>query len=61
VSINPNEISNAFLYLLLIQGFFSGLTIGKLTEGDVKAGIRHSFALMLMSFLIATGANVIFG
>ncbi len=59
--INPEEISNAFLYLLLIQGFFSGLTIGKLTLGNLKAGIKHSFALMLMSFLIATGANIMFG
>ncbi len=59
--INPQDISNAFLYLLLIQGFFNGLTIGKLSEGDMKAGVKHSFALMLMSFLIATGANIFFG
>lgn len=56
--LEPGEISNAFLYLLLIQGFFSGLIIGKLAEGNVKAGVKHSFALMLMSFLIATGANI---
>lgn len=60
-SIDPTEISNAFLYLLLIQGFFSGLTIGKLTEGNIKSGIKHSFSLMLMSFLFATGANILFG
>jgi len=59
--VNPEEISGAFLYLLLIQGFFTGLTIGQLAEDDAKAGIKHSFALMLMSFLIATGANVFFG
>ena len=59
--VNPEEISGAFLYLLLIQGFFTGLTIGKLAENDAKSGIKHSFALMLMSFLIATGANVFFG
>lgn len=56
--ISSEEISTAFLYLLLIQGFFSGLTIGKLAEGNMKAGIKHSFALMLMSFLFATGANI---
>jgi len=59
--IDPREISNSFLYLLLIQGFFSGLTIGKLSEGNIKTGVRHSFTLVLMSFLIATGANLIFG
>ena len=55
---NQAEISNSFLYLLLVQGFFSGLTIGKLAEGNVKAGIKHSFALMLLSFLASAGANL---
>jgi len=50
--ITQGEISSAFLYLLLIQGLFSGLTIGKLAEGSLKAGIKHSFALMLTSFLV---------
>lgn len=58
--IDPEEISGAFLYLLLIQGFFTGLTIGKLAEGNIKLGIKHSFTLMLMSFLFATGANILF-
>ncbi len=59
--ITQEEISSSFLYLLLAQGFFSGLAIGKLSEGNIKAGIRHSFVLILLSFLIATGANVLFG
>jgi len=49
------------LYLLLIQGLFTGLTIGKLSEGNAKAGLKHSFALVLFSFLISAGANLIFG
>jgi len=59
--IDQEELSNAFLYLLLIQGLFSGLTIGKLSEGTIKPGIRHSFVLMLLAFLISAGANVVFG
>ncbi len=59
--IDKEEIANSFLYLLLIQGLFSGLTIGKLSEGNIKPGIKHSFILMLMAFLISAGANVIFG
>jgi len=54
------DFGTAFLFLLLIQGFFSGITIGLLSEGNIKAGIRHSFALMLMSFIIASGANILF-
>jgi pilus assembly protein TadC len=55
------EVSSSFLYLLLIQGFFSGLTIGKLSEGNIKAGIRHSFTLMMVSFLVSAGANLFLG
>lgn len=60
-AITQEEVSSAFLYLILIQSFFSGLAIGKLAEGNVKAGIKHSFILMLMSFLIAAGAGLFFG
>ncbi len=59
-AINQDEISNAFLYLLLIQGFFSGLTIGKLSEGSIKRGIKHSITLVIMSFVIFVIANLIF-
>jgi flagellar protein FlaJ len=60
-NVGTQEISNSFLYLLLIQGFFSGITIGKLAEGSFKAGIKHSFALAVGSFLISTIAGLIFG
>ena len=60
-ALEQEEMSNAFLYLLLIQGFFTGLTVGKLGEGGIKAGIRHSFSLMLISFVTSAGANLIFG
>ncbi|MDA3836550.1 MAG: type II secretion system F family protein [Nanoarchaeota archaeon] len=56
-----SQVSNAFLYLILVQGFFTGLVIGKLAEGDVKAGVRHSFMLMFLSFIASTLANIFFG
>ena len=59
--ISDTEISNAFLYLLLVQGLFSGLTIGKISEGTIKAGVKHSFTLMIMSFLVSAGASLFFG
>ena len=60
-TINQADVSNAFLYLLLIQGFFSGLTIGKLSEKNIKAGIKHSFILMVSAFLVSSGAKVFLG
>ena len=59
--IEADEVANSFLYLLLIQGLFSGLTIGKLAEGNIKTGVKHSFALVLTAFLISTGATLILG
>ncbi len=59
--LDPDELGNSFLALLLVQGLFSGLTIGKLSKGKIKAGVKHSFTLMLMAFLISTVANILFG
>lgn len=53
------DFSTAFLYLILIQGFFSGLAIGLLSEGSIKAGVKHSFALMISAFLVSAASNVI--
>ncbi|MEK6844865.1 MAG: type II secretion system F family protein, partial [Nanoarchaeota archaeon] len=50
---DETEIADAFLDLLLVQGLFSGLIIGKLSEGSVKNGVKHSFILMISAFLIS--------
>ena len=55
------DFSQAFMFLLLIQGFFSGLAIGLLAEGNIKAGIKHSFVLVVAAFLISTGAKLFLG
>lgn len=57
----PEQLARPFLYLLIAQGIFAGLTIGKLAEGSVKAGLKHSFILAVAAFLIATGVRVFFG
>ena len=55
--VDPSTLSNAFTFLLLAQGLFAGLTIGKLAEGSIKAGIKHSFILMVITILVVTGAR----
>lgn len=55
-----SDVANAFLYLILVQGFFTGITIGKLSEGSFKAGVKHSFALMFLSFITSTVASLLF-
>jgi len=54
---SAEELSRPFLYLLIVQGFFVGLTIGKLSEGNIKAGIKHSFVLIVLAWLFSTGAK----
>jgi flagellar protein FlaJ len=59
--ITPESFSKPFLLLLITQGFFAGLIIGKISEGTVKAGLKHSFILVAISWLVATGANLVLG
>jgi archaeal flagellar protein FlaJ len=43
------------LYLLVvINGFMGGLVIGKISEGKIKHGIKHSLILVLIAFLAWT-------
>ncbi len=57
-SVSSEELARPLLYMLIIQGIFSGLAIGKLAEGSIKAGVKHSFILTITAFLVATGAKV---
>jgi flagellar protein FlaJ len=51
------SLHGIFLMIAIIQGFFAGLVIGKLSEGDLSSGIKHSIILMLVSFLLITFAQ----
>lgn len=55
---STDDLSKPLLWMLLLQGFFSGLAIGKLSEGSVKAGVKHSFVMTIAAFLISTGAKL---
>lgn len=59
-ALDKSSLSNLFLYLLLAQGIFAGLMIGKLSEGSAKAGIKHSFILAATAMLVSTGSRVLF-
>ena len=58
---SPEELTKPFLWFLIVQGFFTGLVIGKLSEGRIKPGLKHSFILMVLAILISTGAKVLLG
>ncbi len=57
---SAQEVASPMFYLLIAQGLFSGLVIGKLAEGSIKSGIKHSFILVALSLLIYTGTKAFF-
>ncbi|MBI1978839.1 MAG: type II secretion system F family protein [Candidatus Aenigmarchaeota archaeon] len=46
------EYSEIFRNLILMQGLFAGLTVGKMSEGAVVAGIKHSIFMMVTGMLV---------
>jgi len=42
--------SDIFQWLILIEGFFSGLVVGKMAEGSLLAGLKHSFLLIVVGY-----------
>lgn len=55
---SSDDLARPLFWMLLLQGFFSGLAIGKLSEGTLKAGVKHSFVMTIAAFLISTGAKI---
>ncbi len=46
------DYKNVFMWLIIIQGFFSGLAIGKMSEGSVIEGLKHSFVLVVIGYTV---------
>jgi len=48
---SPEEARRIFFHMNAIQGFFGGLVAGKMGEGTVGGGLKHSVILLLCGFL----------
>ncbi|MFH0928733.1 MAG: type II secretion system F family protein [Candidatus Aenigmatarchaeota archaeon] len=42
--------NNTFQWLILIEGFFSGLVVGKMAHGSIVAGLKHSLVLTAIGY-----------
>ncbi len=51
------SIRGVFLMLALIQACFAGLVLGKMSEGDLRTGVKHSLILMTVAFFVITLAQ----
>ncbi len=42
----------AFINFIIVQGFFAGLATGKMAEGSIVAGFKHSIVLITIGYTI---------
>jgi archaeal flagellar protein FlaJ len=48
------DLDLIFFFLIIIQGFFAGIMIGKFSEGTLKNGLVHSLIMVTLAILIVT-------
>jgi len=48
------EMEGIFMALVVVQGFFAGLMVGKFSEGEIKAGLKHAILMIVIGYLIIT-------
>ncbi|MDP3917192.1 MAG: type II secretion system F family protein [Nanoarchaeota archaeon] len=48
------NMSPVFFSLIMIQGFFTGIMIGKFSEGTIKTGLLHSLIMIISAALLIT-------
>ncbi len=49
--LTPEEARRLFFHMSVIQAFFGGLVAGKMGEGTVSAGLKHSVILLASGYL----------
>lgn len=56
----PIEVySQGFMNFIIIQGFFAGLATGKMAEGSIVAGLKHSVVLIIIGYTVFSFAGQI--
>lgn len=56
----PLEVySQGFTNFIIIQGFFAGLATGKMAEGSIVAGLKHSVVLIIIGYTVFSFAGQI--
>jgi len=53
-----DEYAGIFRNLIILQGLFAGLVIGKMAEGVIAGGIKHSLFLVIIGDFIHTLASI---
>lgn len=48
---NPEAMRRIFFHMTIVQSFFGGLVAGKMGEGTISAGLKHSIVLMIVGYV----------
>jgi len=48
---SPQKMQQIFFHMTTIQAFFGGLVAGKMGEGTISAGLKHSLIMMICGYL----------
>jgi hypothetical protein len=46
------DYSQTFATFIVMQGFFAGIATGKMAEGSIAHGLKHSLILIVAGYLI---------
>lgn len=49
--LSPEEAKRIFFHMSIVQAFFGGLIAGKMGEGTVSAGLKHSIILLTCGYV----------
>jgi flagellar protein FlaJ len=50
-NVDVNQLKSVLFHATIIQGIFGGLIAGKMSEGKMGAGLKHTLLLLLITFL----------
>lgn len=52
VMLTPDAAKRLFFHMTSLQAFFSGLVAGKMGEGNITSGLKHSIILLTVGFVV---------
>jgi type II secretory pathway component PulF len=59
--LSKEQFSTPLFVMLLVQAIFAGLVVGKISEGTIFGGIKHSFLLFTVTLFVVTGTRAFLG
>jgi hypothetical protein len=51
------SMNGIFMMIVVVQGFFAGVVVGKLSIGNLRSGLKHSLILITLAVIIMSIAQ----